>query len=61
MDALEQKVTKTLEKSGWRTEVRDGVDMVGYRPRTKKMFYGNMFHLCHDHEIDMVLKHDYSH
>jgi len=60
MDALEQKVANSLKKSGWCTEIREGEEMVGYKPRTKKMFYGKLFHLCHDHEIDELLHHNYS-
>ena len=60
MDALELKVTNSLKKTGWCTEIKDGDEMIGYRPRTKKMIYGNLSHLCHDHEIDIILHHDFS-
>ena len=60
MDALEQKVTKSLQKSGWCTEIREGEEMVRYKPRAKKMIYGKLFHLCHNHDVDKVLNHKYS-
>lgn len=60
MDALEQKVTNSLKKSGWCTEIREGEELAGYKPRTRKMVYGKLFHLCHDHDIDTLLHHKFS-
>ena len=48
MNAFEKRITKNMEEHGWFTEIHEDekaskvVDILAYRPKTGKMFYGNL-------------------
>ena len=53
MNSFERKIAKNMEDHGWFTEIHEEkkssqriVDILAYKPRTGKMFYGNLCQLA---------------